>query len=167
MILKVTLNLSPYVIANSNEETNFPHKLLLIDRKALKLFKAFKNNSSAKMKLSKTQFSKIVQSRGSLGRRLEPLLKHGLPLIKNGLKRLAESTLIPFGLTSAASATEAAIQNKILGSGMVALIMSNEKMDDMMKRVKSIKESGLLIKGASETIENAAKNKKLGFSTCY
>ena len=50
---------------------------------------------------------------------------------------------------------------------MVTLIMSNEKMDDMMKRVKSIKESGLLIKGASETIENAAKNKKLGFSTCY
>ena len=51
MILKVTLNLLPYVIANSNGETNFPHKLLLIDRKALKLFKAFKNNSSAKMKL--------------------------------------------------------------------------------------------------------------------
>ena len=64
---EVTLNLSSNVIGDSNDETNFPHKLLLTDRQVSKLCKAFANNSSANIKLSKTQISKIVQSGRFLG----------------------------------------------------------------------------------------------------
>ena len=65
---EVTLNLSSNVIGDSNDETNFPHKLLLTDRQVSKLCKAFANNSSANIKLSKTQISKIVQSGQFLGK---------------------------------------------------------------------------------------------------
>ena len=57
--------------------------------------------------------------------------------MKNVLKPLAKSALIPLGLTAAASATDAAIHKKIFGSGMTTLIISNEKMNDLMKIVKS------------------------------
>ena len=43
---------------------------------------------------------------------------------------------------------------------MTTLIILNEEIDDIMKIVKTIKDSGLLIKGASETIENEAKEQK-------
>ena len=56
--------------------------MLLINTQFLKIPKAFANNSSAKIRLSKTQLHKIGQSAGLLGRRLEPLLKTGLPLIE-------------------------------------------------------------------------------------
>ena len=82
-----------------------------------KLRKAFANNSSANIKLSKTEWHKIGQSGGSLGRLLGPLLKIELPLMENLLKLLAKSVLIPLGLTSAASATDAAITKKMFGSG--------------------------------------------------
>ena len=60
---EVTLNLSSNVFADFNDETNFPYKFLLTDRQFLRLCKAFPNNSSANMKLSKTQRSMIIQSR--------------------------------------------------------------------------------------------------------
>ena len=97
---------------------------------------------------------------GFLGR---PLLKSGLPLTKNVLKLLAESVLIPLGSTAVASATDAAIHKKMFGSGMTTLISSNEEMNDIMKIVKSPEESGLIIKGVSETIKNKAKDQKGGF----
>ena len=50
------------MISNSDDDTNFPHKLLLTNRQAANLRKAFANNSSANIRLSKTQLSKIVQS---------------------------------------------------------------------------------------------------------
>ena len=87
----------------------YPHKTLLADRQGSKLHKAFANNSLAKMQLSKTELSKKVQSPRLLAGILGPLLKTGLPFIKNVLKPLAKSTLIPPGLTTAASATDAAI----------------------------------------------------------
>ena len=62
--------------------------------------------------------------------------------------------LVPLGLTAAASATDAAIQKNIFGSETTALIISNEGMEDIMKIIKSHKESGLLIKGVTETIKN-------------
>ena len=52
---------------------------------------------------------------------------------------------------------------KIIGSGMVALIISNEEMEDILKIVKSLEESGLVIKGDSVTIKNEAKKQKGGF----
>ena len=64
-----------------DNETNFPHKLLLTNRKVANLRKAFANHTSADVKLSKIQLSKMMQSGGFLGRLLDPLLKTGLPLI--------------------------------------------------------------------------------------
>ena len=81
---------------------------------------------------------KIRPSEILLGRLLRPLLKTGLPLMKNKLKPLAKSVLIPLGLTTAASATDAAIHKKIFGSGMTTMIISNEEMNDIMKIVKSL-----------------------------
>ena len=88
---------------------NFPHKLLLTNRQIANLRKAFAKYLSADIKLSKTQLSKMIQSRGFLGRLLDPLLKTGLPLIKNVIKPLAKSVLIPLGLTAAASPADAGI----------------------------------------------------------
>ena len=91
---KVTLNLSSNVAGDSIDENNFPHKLLLTNIQVSKLLKAFANNSSANIKLSKTQLYKIIQSSGFLGL-LGSLLKSGLPLIENVLKPLAKSVLLP------------------------------------------------------------------------
>ena len=95
-----------------DNETNFPHKLLLTNRQVLNLCKAFANHSSTDIKLSKTQLFKMIQSGGFLGRLLGPLLKTGLPLIKNVIKPLAKSVLIPLGLTATASAVDAGIHKK-------------------------------------------------------
>ena len=59
---EVTLNLSSNLMGNSNDETNFPHKLLLTDTQVLEICKAFTNGSSANIKFSKTQLSKMIQS---------------------------------------------------------------------------------------------------------
>ena len=149
------------VVGDSNDENNFPHKLLLPNTQVSRICKAFENGSSANVKLSKTQLCKIGQSGGFLGRLLGPLPKTGLPLIGNILKLLAKTVLIPLGLT-VASAADAAIHKKIFGSGFTTLIISNVEMNDVMKIVKSLEESGsgLLIKGVSETIENEAKEQK-------
>ena len=80
--------------------------------------------------------------------------------MKNVLKSLAKSVLIPLGLTVAASATDADIQNNVFGSGMTTLIISKKEMDDIMKTVKSFKEFVLLMKGVSKTIKNEAKEQK-------
>ena len=150
---EVTLKISSNVVGDSNDENNFLPKLLLTKTQVSKLCKAFSNNSSANIKSSKTQLHKIGQS-GFLGRLLGPLLKTGLPLMKNVLKPLAKSILIPLGSTAAASATDAAIHKRMFGSGFIALIISNEEMNDIMKIGKSLEESGLLIKGVSEKIKN-------------
>ena len=112
---KVVLRLSSNLIGDN--ETNLPHKLLLINRQVSSLRKAFSNHLSADIKLSKTQLSKMIQSGRFLGRLLGPLLKTGLPLIKNVIKPLAKSVLILLGLTVAVSAADAGIHKKILGSG--------------------------------------------------
>ena len=97
------------------DETNFPHKLLLTNRKVANLRKTFANNLSTDIKLSKTQMSKMIQSRGFLDRLLGPLLKSRLPLMKNVIKSLAKSVLIPLiPLGSAASAGDAGIHKKDL-----------------------------------------------------
>ena len=83
---------------------NSPHELLVTNRQVANLRKAFTNKSSADIKLSKTQISKMIQSGGFLGRLLGPLLKTGLPLIKNVIKPLAKSVLIPLEWTAPADA---------------------------------------------------------------
>ena len=95
-----------------DNEGNFPHQLLLTNTEVSNLRKAFATNSSANIKLSKTQLSKMIESGGFLGRLLGSLLKTELPLISNVLKPLAKSVLIPLGLTAAASAADAGIHKK-------------------------------------------------------
>ena len=109
---EVVLRLSSSMIGDSDDETNFTHKLLLTNRQVAKLRKAFANNSSRDTKLSKIQLLKMIQLGGFLGRLLGPLLKTGLPLIKNVIKPLAKSALIPLGLTSATSTSDAGIHEK-------------------------------------------------------
>ena len=133
------------VVGDSNDENNFPHKLLLTNTQVSKLRKAFGNDSSANIKLSKTQLHKIGKSGGFLGSILRPLLKTGLPLIRNVLKRLAKNVLIPLGLTAAVPATDTIIHKKMFGSGVTTLIISNEEMNNIMKIVKSLEDSGWFI----------------------
>ena len=87
--------------------------------------------------------------------------------MKNELKPLAESVLISLGLT-VASATNTAIQKKNFGLGTTMLVISNEEMNDVMKIVKSLEESCLLIKRAGQkNFKTKQKNKKMGFPACY
>ena len=152
------------MIGNSDDETNFPHKLWLTNRQAANHCKAFDNNTSTDIKLSKTELSKMIQLGGLLGRLLGPFLRIGLPLMKNVIQPLAKSVLISLGLTAAASAADAGIHKKILGSGYnTTLTISNDEMKDILKLVKSLEDSGLLLEGVSETVKYEAKEQKGGF----
>ena len=152
------------MIGDYNDEANFPHELLLTDRQVSSIRKAFSNNSLADIKFSKIQLSKMIESGGFLGRLLGPLLRTGLPLLKNVIKPLAKSVLIPLGLAAVASAADAGIHKKILGSGgHTTLIMSNKDMEDLTKIVKSLEGSGLLLKRVTESVENEIKGQKGGF----
>ena len=160
----VVLRLSSNMIGNSNDETNFPQELLLTNRQVPNLAK----HTSTDIKLSNTQLSKMIQSGGFLGRRLGPLLRTGLPLMKSVIKPLAKSVLVPLGLAAAASAADAGIHKKILGScHNTTLIISKDEMEDILKIVKSFEDSRLLLKGVSETIQNEAKKQKGGFLSMF
>ena len=152
---------------DSNDKANFPHELLLTDRQVSSIHKAFANNSSVDIKFSKTQLSKMIQSGEFLGKLLGPLLKTGLPLMKSVITPLAKSILIPLGLTAAAAAAaDAGIHKKILGSGgHTTLIISNRDMEDLIKIVKSLEDSGLLLNGVAESVKNEIKEQKGGFLT--
>ena len=129
---EVVLRLSSNIIGDN--ETNFPHKLLLTNRQVANLRRAFANHLSTDIKLLKTQLYKIIQSGRFLGGLLDPLLKTGLPLIKNAIKPLAKSVLIPLGLTASASAAVAGINKKIVGSGNTTTqIISNDEINDIIK----------------------------------
>ena len=105
----VILRLSLNMISISGDKTNFPHKLLLTNRQVANLRKSFANHTSTDIKLSKAQLTKI--QKGGFLRFLTPLSESGLPLLKSVVK-----PLVMLGLTAAASATDTAINYKILGS---------------------------------------------------
>ena len=127
-------------IRNFNKDED-PHELLLTTRQNTKLRNALNNNSATDIKLSKTQIKKIIQSGGFLGKLLSklagPLMKVALPLAKN--------VLAPLGLTAAMSAIDGSIQNKIHGSG-VKLIIEEEDMQDIIKIIKELENSDILLK---------------------
>ena len=85
----------------------------------------------------------MIQSGTFLSRLIGPLLKTGLPLIKNVIKPLAKSVLIALGLTAAASAADSVIHKKILGSGTTTVIISNDEMNDIMKIVQALEDSNI------------------------
>ena len=157
--IDVVLRISSNMVGNSNDNTNFPNELLLTNRQVANIRKAFAKNTSIDIKLSKIQLSNMIQSGGFLGKLLGPLLKTGLPLMKSVIKPLAKSVLIPLGLTAAASAADAGIHKKILRSGHnnTTLIISNNEMGDILKIVKSLEDSGVLLEDVSETIQHEAK----------
>ena len=83
--------------------------------------------------------------------------------MKNVIKPLARDVLILLRLTAAASAADAWIHKKVLGSGTKTVIISNDEMKDINRIVKSLEDTALLLKGVSETIQNEAKEQKGGF----
>ena len=153
----VVLRISSNMGTNSNDNTNFPHELLLTNRQVANIRKAFAKNTSTDIKLSKTQLSKMIQTGGFLGNLLgklaSPLMKVAMPLAKNVL----------LGLSAAMSAVDGSIKKKMLGSGATTLIISNDELDDILKIVKSLENSGVLLKGVSETIQHEAKEQRGGF----
>ena len=134
-----------------------PHELFLTKRQKAKLRNAFNNNIPTDLRLSKAHISKIIQSGGFLGSLLNkltgPLMKVAVPLAKN--------ILAPLWITEAASAIDAGIQKKIHGSGTTTLIISNEKMNDVMKIVQALEESDILLKEVTKTIKNETKEKNI------
>ena len=150
-------------IRNFNKDED-PHELLLTTRQNTKLRNALNNNSATDIKLSKAQIKKIIQSGGFLGKLISklagPLMKVALPLAKN--------VLAPLGLTAAMSAIDGSIQKKIHGSGAtkgagVKLIIEQEDMKDIMKIIKALENSSILLKGISKTIKNETKEQRGGF----
>ena len=144
-------------IKNFNKDET-PHELLLTTRQSTKLRNAINNNSAIDIKLSKAQIKKLIQSGGFLGKLLSklagPLLKVALPLAKN--------VLAPLGLTAAMSAIDGSIQKKIHGS-RIKLIIEEEDMQDIIKIIKELENSDILLKEVSKTIENAIKEQSRGF----
>ena len=160
----VVIRLSLNMIGDPNDKGNFSYELLLTNRQVSSIPKAFPNNSSVNIKFSKAQLSKMIQSGGFLGKLLGPLLKTGLPLMKSVITPSAKSLLISLGLTAAASTAYAGIHKKKLGSGSnTTLIISNKDMDDLIKIVKSLEDSGLSLKGITESVQNKIKEQKGGF----
>ena len=121
---------------------------MLTNRRVANLRQAFGNHTSTDIKLSKAQLTKM--KKGGFLRFLAPLLKSRLFLLKSVIKPLGM-----LGLTAAASATDAAIHKKIPGSGNhTTLIFSNNDMQDLLKIVKSLEDSDILLNGITETVKN-------------
>ena len=145
------------MIGSSDNEANFPHKLLLTNRQVTNLRKVFANHTSTDIKLSKAQLTKM--QKGGFLRFLAPLVKSGLPLLKSVIKPLGM-----LGLTAAGLATDAAMNKKIYGSGNhTTLIIFNDDIQDLLKIVKSLEDSGVLLDGITETVKNEVKEQKGGF----
>ena len=144
-------------IKNFNKNKR-PHELLLTTRQNTKLRNAINNNSATDIKLSKAQIKKLVQSGEFLGKLLSklagPLMKVAMPL--------AQNVLAPLGLTVAMSAIDGGIQKKINSSG-VKLIIEQEDMKGIMKIIKALENSGILLIGVSKTIKNETKEQRGGF----
>ena len=152
----VVLRISSNMVSNSNDNTNFPHELLLTNRQIANIRKAFAKNRSVDIKLSKTQLSKMIQSGGFLGNLLGKLAG---PLAGP----LAKNVLAPLGISAAMSTIDGSIKKKMFGSGTTTSIISNDEINDILKIVKSLENSGLLLKGVNETIQHEAKEQRGGF----
>ena len=126
-------------IKNFNKD-ELPHELLLTTRQNTKLRNAINNNLATDIKLSKAQIKKLIQSGGFL----------------------AKNVLAPLGLTAAMSAIDGSIQKKIHGSG-VKLIIEQEDMNDILKIIEALENSGILLKGVTKTTENETKEQRGGF----
>ena len=134
------------------------HELFLTTRQSTKLRNAINNNMDTDIKFSKAQLKKLIQSGGFLGKLFSqiagPLMKVATPLAKN--------VLAPLGLTAAISAIDGGIQKAMRGDG-IKLMIEDEDMNDIMKIIKALEKSGILLSGVGKTIENEVKEQKGGF----
>ena len=115
--------------------------ITLTDNEIKDIIKGIKSLENRGILLKGTT-KKITSLEGGFLNFLRPLMTASLPLIKSVLMPLTKSVLLPLGLSVGISAAVKAIQKKICGSGTTALIISNEEMEDIMKIVKSLEESG-------------------------
>ena len=76
--------------------------------------------------------------------------------------RLAKNVLAPLGLTAAMSAIDGGIQKKMRGDG-IKLIIEQEDINDIVKIIKALENSGILLKGVTKTIENETEEQRGGF----
>ena len=148
-------------LSNKNFNKNFNknqllHEVYLTQRQMERLNDKIKNNMSTDIKLSKVHINKIIKEGGNLGKLFLP------KLIKPAIS-LGKPILAPLGLSAAMSATDAAIQKKMYGSGNAALIISDNDMNDLIKIVTALEEHDILLKGTSKTIKNETKEQKGGF----
>ena len=122
-----------------------------------KLREKVENNMSTDMKLSKSQINKLIKEGGALGSVLASFLPK---LIKPAIS-LGKNILAPLGLSPAMSATDAAIQKKMYGSGTKTVKFSNKDLDDMTKIAKALEDSDVLMKGVTKTLKNDIKKEVL------
>ena len=157
------LNKFKKAVKSNEGATNFnknqlPHALLLTTKQNPKLRNAINNNLATDIKLSKAQIKKLIQSGGFLGKLLSKLadllMKVAMPLAKN--------VLAPLGLTAAMSAIDGGIQKKMRGEG-IKLIIEQEDMNDIMKIIEALENSGISIKGVKKQLKMKLKNKKEDF----
>ena len=119
----------------------------------MKVIKSLENGGN----LLNITTSKTTSQEGGFFIFLKSLISAVLPLLKTVFTPLTKSVLLPLGSTAGIAATDAAIQKKIMESATTALMISNEETQIIIKTVKSLEESDLLIKGVDETIENESK----------
>ena len=140
---------------------DLPRELLLTARQKTKLRNALNNNMSTDINLSKAQISKIIQSRV-----FRIIIKKTSRSINESSSSFGKNILAPLGITAAASAIDAGIQKKIHGSGRpssTSLIISNKKMNDIMKIAQALEDSNILLKVVTKTIKNKTIKLKGGF----
>ena len=147
-------------LSNKNFNKNqLLHELYLTQKQMEKLIEKVRNNMSTDKKLSKVQINKIIKEGGNLGK----LLMSFLPKLIKPVISIGKNILAPLGLSAAMSATDAAIQKKMYGSGITTLIISNDDMNDLIKIVTALEEHDILLKGTNKTIKDKTKKQEGGF----
>ena len=144
-------------IKNFNKD-ELPHELFLTTRQSTKLRNAINNSMSTDIKFSKAQLKKLIQSGGFLGKLLGKIAG---PLMKVAMT-LAKNVLAPLGLTAAMSAIDGGIQKKMRGDG-IKLMIKTEDMNGIMKTIKALEKSGILLSGVGKIIENEVKEQNGGY----
>ena len=138
-----------------------PHELFLTTRQTTKIRNAFANNISTDIKLSKAQISKIIQSGGAVGYWLGNLEKQALTNIVIPLARDNLPELVSNLTSNAINKFERNISRKraVIARIGFTLFILNEDMNDIIKVIKSLEDSGVLTDGVTETVEHEIKNK--------
>ena len=150
-------------IGNKNfNKADLLHEFFLTQTQINKPREKVENNKSTDIKLSKSQINKLMKEGGALG----SILARFLPKLIKPAISLGKNILVPFGLSAAMSATDAAIQKKVHGlansknSGTKIVKISNKDLDGMTKIVKALEDSDVLMEGISETLKNDMKKRR-------